>query len=64
MIKVKGILILSFMLVIALEANSMAHILTQLGFIVAISTIYILVEKKEARIRRLKSPVFFPGSKK
>lgn len=64
MIKIKGILILAFMLVLALEANSMAQILTQLGFIVAISTIYILLEKREARIRRLKSPVFFPGGKR
>ena len=60
----KTILAILFVIVLALETESAREIMIQLSLILAIVMSFMALNKKEERIQRLKSDVFFPIEKR
>jgi hypothetical protein len=59
----KTILAILFVIVLALETESAREIMIQASLILAIMMSFIALNKREERIQRLKSDVFFPMEK-
>ena len=59
----KGASIIAFMIVLSLEGDSVALTMLQLALLLAISMVFIASNKREERMRRLKSDVFYPVTK-
>ena len=59
----KTILSILFLIVLALEAESAREIMIQASLILGITMSFIALNKREERIQRLKSDVFFPMEK-
>ena len=59
----KGVSIIAFMIVLSLEGDSVALTMLQLALLLAISMVFIASNKREERMRRLKSDVFYPVTK-
>lgn len=59
----KGASIIAFMIVLSLEGDSVALTMIQLALLLTISMIFIASNKREERMRRLKSDVFYPVAK-
>ena len=60
----KTILAILFLIVLALEAESAREIMIQASLILGITMSFIALNKREERIQRLKSDVFFPMEKR
>ena len=60
----KTILAILFVIVLALETESAREIMIQLSLILGITMSFIALNKREERIQRLKSDVFFPMEKR
>jgi len=56
----KTVLTILFVIVLALEAESPREIMIQASLILGITMSFIALSKREERIQRLKSDVFFP----
>lgn len=59
----KTILAIALVIVLALETESAREIMIQLSMILGITMSFIALNKREERIQRLKSDVFFPMEK-
>lgn len=59
----KTILAIAFVIVLALETESMREMMIQASLILGITMSYIALNRRE-RIQRLKSDVFFPMEKR
>ena len=60
----KTILAILFVIVLALETESAREVMIQLSLILAIVMSFMALNKREERIQRLKSDVFFPMEKR
>lgn len=59
----KTILAIALVIVLALETESAREIMIQLSLILGIIMSFMALNKREERIQRLKSDVFFPMEK-
>ena len=53
----KTILSITFLIVLALEAESLSSMALQLGMILAISAVFYSIDKRDQRIHKLKSAI-------
>lgn len=60
----KTVLAILFVIVLALETESAREVMIQLSLILAIVMSFMALNKREERIQRLKSDVFFPMEKR
>ena len=56
----KATLMILFMIVIALDTESISLMMVQFGLILTIAGLYILADRREKRKKTLKSNVFYP----
>lgn len=60
----KTVLAIAFVIVLALETESAREIMIQASLILGITMSFMALNKREERIQRLKSDVFFPMEKR